>query len=72
MKKIELDEMVIMYDDGNAVARDVFEGLVAWYTKHESFEGECLQQCDEPQLDAINILSKIADDIIKFKVEYKE
>jgi hypothetical protein len=50
----------------------VYAALMDWYKKHESFCGESLQQSDAPQLDAICILSDIADDILCFQVGPEE
>ena len=50
----------------------LFNALIAWYKKHEAFSGESICQCDEPMIDATNILSNIADNILEFNVEWKD
>ena len=45
---------------------------MAYFTEHQAFDGESINQRDNPIIDAPNVMSDIADDIIKFVVEYKE
>lgn len=68
-KTIIAEDRIVTFEYTDKVAYAVFRKLLDWYIKHGAFSGEYLQQCDEPQLDAVNILSIIADDIIKFDSE---
>lgn len=68
-KTIIAEDQIVTFEYNDKVAYAVFRKLLDWYIKHDSFCGESLQQRDEPQLDAINVLSAIADDIIKFDSE---
>lgn len=67
-----LKDSVITYDDSPKVRDAVFDKLIAWYFKHQSFEGKSIVQCDDPAMDAPNILADLADDIIKFDVKEYE
>ncbi|MCK5610721.1 hypothetical protein KAR91_53100 [Candidatus Pacearchaeota archaeon] len=70
--KIKTENFIVEFDDSPEMAAKVFKRLIDWYKEHESFCGETIQQRDEPIIDAPNILSLIADDIIKFDVEYDD
>lgn len=72
MRKIETDDCVVKFDDNREVRDKVFEAVVKFFVEHEVFCGESIMQCDAPQIDGPELLSEIADDIIKFDVEYKE
>ena len=65
------DEAVVLYSSSQEIKDKVFNALIEWYHKHECYCGETLQQLDDLILDAPNILSEIADDIIQFKVNWK-
>ena len=64
---------VVTFDDSQEVKDKVFEYLITnFYFEYGSFTGECIMQTDNPQIYAPEILSNIADDIIKFKVEWPD
>jgi len=71
-KTFENDEFVVKYVDTDEVRNKVFDTVIAWFTDHEAFCGEVIQQSDNCIIDVPDLLSKIADDVIKFKVNYKE
>lgn len=63
----------VKFDDSPEVVKAVFEKLITdYYCKHQSFKGESIMQSDNPQIEAPVILSEIADDILKFYVEWHE
>ena len=72
MKTIELNEFTVSYDDSQETKDSVFEAVIAFYKKHESFSGEEICQCDGPVIDAHSHLANIADDIIKFDVKWND
>ena len=69
--KIETGDFIVRFDDSQVVKDEVFDALIKWYMEMEAFSGESIMQADEPQLTAAEKLSDIADDIIKFDVQYK-
>lgn len=71
MKKIETGDFVCEYDDSESIKNAVFERVMEFFKTHESFSGEQIMQSDSPTIDAPNVLADIADDIIKFSVEWK-
>lgn len=62
----------ITYDDSDQAKQAVFDAVLAFFFKHNSFSGECIQQSDEPILDAPSLVSTIADDILKFQMGGEE
>ena len=60
----------VTYDDSEQAKQSVFDAVLAFFFKHEQFSGEGIQQCDEPITEAPNLLSDIADDILKMDVDY--
>lgn len=70
-RKFETQNYIVSFDDTLRMHDQVFDALIAWHKKHEAFNGESICQCDDPSIDAMNIVSDIADEIIKFKTELK-
>lgn len=60
----------VSYTDSTEVRDAVFERVMKYFIKHGHFCGEGICQSDNPIIDAPNVMSDIADDIIKF--EYKD
>lgn len=63
-----LKDCVVVYDSSQKTRNAVFDRLIEWYFEYERFNGESIIQCDDPSMDAPNILASIADNIIKFDV----
>lgn len=55
----------------NEVKCRAFDKLLDFYIEHEVFSSESLLQMDDPIIEAPHLLALIADDIIKFKQEWK-
>ena len=72
MKTVKTKNYTVKFSDNEGVKDKVFKRLIAFYLHHEAFSGEQIQQSDEPVIDAPTLLSEIADDIIKFDVEYTD
>ena len=62
----------VTYNDDDATKQAVFDRVIAYFKKHDAWDGESVFQRDDPLIDASNVLADIADNIIKFDVEYKE
>lgn len=71
MKKFETKDYIGTCASGPQVEHELYKTLLEWYKKHEAFSGESICQCDEPELDAKNILSDIAEEVFRFKVKMK-
>lgn len=68
--KGDWDETV-SYEDSPEMHKKVFDHLIEnYFKKHGSYCGESIMQSDDPQIYAPELLSEIADDIIKFEVDY--
>ena len=49
----------------------IVERVLAYYKEHEAFDGEVICQNDDCIIDATGVLADIADNILKFEVEYE-
>lgn len=65
---IETETYVVSYEDNDEIKQKVFDRVMKYFIKHESFHGECIMQMDNPIIDAPSVMADIADDIMKFKV----
>ncbi len=72
MAIIETDDVIVEYDDSDSVKQAVFDRVLEYFKEFESFHGESICQRDDTIIDAPYVLSDIADDILKFKVTYKD
>jgi len=70
MKEIKTDNFIARYNDNQATKDAVFKKVIAFFKRHEAFNGECICQCDEPMIDAPYFMADLADNIIEFDVEY--
>ena len=72
MKTIETKDYIAEYSDNNQIKQAVFNRVIKYFKTCEAFQGESIYQNDDAQIDAIEVMSDIADDILKFKVTWKE
>jgi len=73
MSKVELsDNITVTYQDTPDVRKEVFRKVMEYYIKHQVFNGETILQSDEPMIEAPYTLADIADNILKFTVEYND
>lgn len=70
--KTEIEDGHVSYDIGPETQREVFWKLLGFFIEQGLFTGECIMQSDSPSLDGPELLSEIADDIMKFEVEWDE
>lgn len=63
---------IVTYNDTQEIRDAVFERVMKYFIEHEAFFGESIHQSDDPIIDAPNVMSDIADDIIKFKFQSEE
>ena len=67
------DKVTVTFDDSQEAKDKVFQYLMDnYFFKYESFCGESICQSDDPQIYAPHVMSTIAEDIIKFEVEYED
>jgi len=71
MKLVDTDK-VVEYDDSPEMQRKVFDRVIKWFVEHDVFAGESVAQMDSCQVDAAPLMEELADDVIRFKVNYKE
>lgn len=72
MPSFETSDVVVTYKDDEATKQAVFDRVMAYFLEHEMFHGEGIHQCDATIIDAPSVLSDIADDILCFKIDYKD
>jgi len=68
-KTIQTEDYKVTYEDTPEVRDAVFERVMKYFKEYECFAGEVIHQSDDPLIYAPNVMSDIADDIIKFKWE---
>ena len=69
---IDDEDYKVEFDDTPELRDKVFEKVLQFFKDHDSYIGECIMQNDDPIINAPNYFAEIADDIIKFEVNYKE
>jgi hypothetical protein len=72
LMKEQIEEYTLEYDDSHKTKYKVFDKLIALFKEHETYDGERIRQGDIPEAVILMLLEDIADDIIKFKVNWKE
>ena len=74
MKKIVMDseDRTVTVKNTKEKREHVFNAIVKWFKEHDQFSGEGIQQSDDCNISATDLLSTIVDDIIKFKEVYKD
>ena len=70
--KRKFEDYTIEYSDTDETKSEVFNRLIEFFIKHEAFNGEAIYQNDNPLLDAPELLSDIAENIIQFKHTWNE
>ena len=72
MAIIDAPDFTVEYADDAATKEAVFNAVIEFFKKHGTFSGESLCQNDRPIADAPNFLSDLADDLIGFKLTWKD
>lgn len=67
----ENEEYDLSFEFGKETEQLLYDKLLAFFLKHQSFTGECIGQSDGPQMAATELICEIADEIFKFDVEWK-
>lgn len=69
--KVKDEDLKVSFDDTPELRDAVFEKVISFFEKHESFHGEAIMQSDDPQIYAPQLMADLADDIIKFELKYE-
>lgn len=72
MRSIETKDCIVTFDDSIVMKNEVFNKIIQWFLEKNEFSGEGIMQSDSCLIGAPNLLCDLADDILKFKVEYKD
>jgi hypothetical protein len=64
------DEMSVEYDRSPEIKDAVFQAVIDYFLKMQLFHGEGIVQSDEAQIEAPLLMANIADNIIKFDVQW--
>jgi len=70
MKEYKTEDMKVTWEETPEKIKAVYDKVVDFFKKHESFSGECIMQSDAPIIESPELLSDIADDIMEFNAEY--
>jgi UDP:flavonoid glycosyltransferase YjiC (YdhE family) len=65
-------EAIASYEETPELKDQVFERVLSFFKSVDHFTGESLQQSDNVQELAPDLVSDIADNIIKFELTWKE
>jgi hypothetical protein len=68
----ENDEYTLLFNNDQQTKDLLYDAVMEFFCEHETYSGESICQSDSPQIDAPELLSKIAEKILKFEVKYKE
>ena len=73
MPKVELSgNITVTYQDTPEIRKEVFRKVMEFYIKYQVFNGETILQADTPMIEAPHMLAEIADNILKFEVNYED
>jgi len=62
----------IEYNFDQETKDKIYKKVMDFFTKYESYSGESICQPDNTIINASEVLAEIADEILQFKVEYKD
>lgn len=68
-KTLKFSDHTVTYEDSPEIRDAVFERVMQYFNEYNCYAGEIIHQSDDPIIYAPNVLSDIADDILKFKME---
>jgi hypothetical protein len=66
---IETEGCLASYKDSNEIRDKVFDEILSFCKRHETFCSESMTQCDNPMIEAGFFLGEVIDKI-GFEVEY--
>lgn len=72
MALIDTPDYTVEYKDDPATKDAVFNAVLEFFKKHDKFCGDSISQSDGPIVDAPNLLCDLADNIIGFKITWKD
>ena len=70
MGTIKTDEYTATYNDDTETKEKVFERVIAFFRNTETFRGESIYQSDIAANESLEFLSDLADNILKFSVNW--
>jgi hypothetical protein len=65
-------ELIVSYEETPELKDKVFERVMQFFKTTEHFSGESIMQSDDAYEKAPEVLSDIADNIIKFNTTWRE
>lgn len=68
---VENDELSVSYYDSQVARNMLYNKILKWFLDNEMFDGESIVQSDVINIDAPDFFAELANDIFKFKVNYK-
>jgi len=60
-------DTIVEYEDSEEIRNIVFDKVIDFFKEYNCFSGEIICQSDDPQIYASELLSDIADNVIKAK-----
>ena len=71
LRCVETDEYIVHFDDSQRTKDKLFKVVSKTCLSYDIFSSETVQQTDHGRGVAIDLLSRIVDDILAFKVTWK-
>ena len=62
METRETGPFTVKFENNPEIASKVYEKLIDWYFKHESFCGETIMQCDDSPISSSSFRDYVCDD----------
>jgi hypothetical protein len=72
LRMIVQDDMTVTFEETDELKSQVYEKVLQFFLDMGAFSGESIMQSDDPQLEAPELLSDLADYHFRFQVEYHE
>lgn len=66
---IQKDGYRVLYQDTPEIREKVFARVMQYFKEHDTYTGEGIHQTDNCIIDAPNVMSDIADDILECRHE---
>ena len=60
------------YDDSERAKEKLYNEVVNFFLEYEVFDGESIYQCDRVQEPILELVSDIAENILKFKTKWRD
>ncbi len=68
----ETKDYKLTFDDSPEAKQRVYDIMLAWFRESRHFTGESLAQSDDTYIDALELLTAVAEEGFKFKQKWND